>query len=320
MANPYLSPYTTPQAPVPGRNGPIPPGWTVNPPGDPGYVTPTVNQPGSTGPTPDPSTTVNYGTGPKGANDAMLAYLNSVGNNFSSIPSEVDKLNAQYGLGSGSGLAWYPGKNVVAASGGGYYAIGPDGKWGYNVGDSQGGPAAGGPTGGAYTPGQGVPGQGTVFGPNNPLTGQTNALEAQLLAELGPNSTNPAFSIDPNNPVLQNRVDAFGVQQQQGERNTLSQLAEKSGPNANLDAATRSLGEAAGQATSGFKATLMGQQLQARQSEIQAVLAQYGNMLTAEQQMQLNEELAQLNLAQQAYQNGQTNQYNNNALTLAYGG
>src|SRR5580692_1315508 len=127
MANPYVTnggnPYGSP-APVTQGTAPVGAAGTgaaggtgvfANQVNAPENGTAGTYQPGAPN---DPASTqaTNYGAGAAGANANMLAYLNSVGNNFSSIPGEVDKLNAQYGLGSGQGLSWYPGKNVVAAS------------------------------------------------------------------------------------------------------------------------------------------------------------------------------------------------------------
>lgn len=83
--------------------------------------------------------TTNYGQGAAGANAEFLAWLNKTKPNASAIPGMVDQINQKYGLTTGHGLQWYPDRNVVAASGGGYWAVGGDGNWGYNVGDSQGG-------------------------------------------------------------------------------------------------------------------------------------------------------------------------------------
>lgn len=176
----------------------------------------------------------------------------------------------------------------------------------------EGAPAGGSGSGGgvgAYTPGLGVPGQGTVFGASNPATGQVNSMEQYLLGEAtGAGSSNPAFSTDPNSPIIQNQVQAYNNTQTQQERKNLAALAEKAGPNSNVTAETRAAGEQVGTNTANFEAQLMGQQLTARQNEITQTLQQYGNTLTQEQQMQLQEELAQLQLAQQGYQYDQSNQ------------
>ena len=340
--SPYVSALTpqipgTPGAPptsqllqAPGSAGGPTPSPSPTPPANP-FLTPTGTQPGSAPGTPgtyapgSPNDPASQGNGQAADTYALQLLNNGSGNtNYQSI---VDQLNSQFGLAVGKGFQYYPTKGappgVIAAAGGGYYAIDQStGKWAYNVGDSQGGSSTAPTVGsGAYVPGQGVSGQGTVFGPDNPLTPQMSAYLATLVGELGPNSNNPAFSTDPNNPVIQNQVQAYGVQQQQGVRNTEAQLAEQgSGGPVTTDATTRSLNEKAGQATSGYFATLMGQQNTARQQEIEQVLQQYGTTLTQEQSMQLQEELSQLQLAQQAYQNGQTNLTANNQLALQYGG
>ena len=289
--SPYLAnPTTTPPPGTPGVVPPIPGLDAFN-----NAVNTVANNPGNgTYDWTNPA----YGGSPE---KAMAGYFGDAGQ--STGQALVDQANQALNLQSGNSFAWRaisgaPGGGVYEVPGGGYFALGPDGTWGYNAGDSSGsgggGSASGG--GGAYVPGQGAPGQGTIFDPaTNPQTAQQNAFEQYLMSELGPNSTNPAFSTDPNSPIIANQVSAYNTTQQQGVRNTLSQEAEAGGGTPqNLDAETRSLGEAAGQATAGFQAQLMGQQLQARQQEIQQVLTQYGSQLTQEQQMQLTEELAQL--------------------------
>lgn len=289
-----------------------------------------------------PAAPINYGTGASGANNAMLAWLNqnATGGNFGGIDPQISAFNQQYGLGTGSGLSWYPGKNIVAASGGGYFAVGPDGTWGYNVGDSQGGanpPGApgGGAIGAAATLPYGAgapfaaasnpntPGQGNVFDPSNPLSGEISALEQQLMGTATgsiSDASNPNLTINPNDPIIMAQVNAYRDQLQQADNTYLSGLAESAGPNSNITAETRAGQEQVGQGTAAYQAQLMGTELAARRAEVQSALSGASGLLTNEQQMQLQQELQQLTLAQQAYQNGQTNLYNNNALALQYGG
>ena len=154
----------------------------------------------------------------------------------------------------------------------------------------------------AYVPGQGVAGQGTVFGSNNPLTAQQTALEQQMINNLS-TAENPVTA---NDPIIKAQTDAFNAQQQQAARNYQTQAAESGGPDANLSAVARSQAEQVGQNTSGMEATLMGNEVNARRSEIENLLSQQSGLLTSEQSMQLQEELAQLNLANNAINTNNT--------------
>lgn len=167
----------------------------------------------------------------------------------------------------------------------------------------------GGRTGGfgsaAYRVGAGVPGQGTVFGADNPLTGKSNALLDYLMGRgTGQisDSTLPALQVDPNDPIIKRQVNAYSATQTRAERNYEAALAERAGTNANIGAERRIGAENVGMATSGFEAQLMNQELGARRQEIQQALSGAYGALTAEQSMQLQEELAQLGLSQNAYQ------------------
>jgi hypothetical protein len=211
----------------------------------------------------------------------------------------VTAANQAYNLPYGGGFAYYANKDVYATPGGGYFAKGPDGKWGWNKGDSGG--SAGGPGGGAYVPGQGVPGQGSVFGGLNPQNPGVNALEAEqmkLLAE----AEKP---VTPQDAVIRGQVEPYAAMQEQGVRNLLSRTAETAGPNANPEAVARSASEQAAQATGAFQGQAMQNELAARRAQIQQLLQDQSGLLTTEQQMQLQEELNQLSLAQGAYQFGQ---------------
>ncbi len=122
----------------------------------------------------------NYGSGASGANAQMLAMLNQQMPSSGNIQALVNQVNNKYGLPNGSSEAFYPDKNIVAASGGGYYAQAPGGgAWGYNVGDSGGG----GNSGGGYQGGGGTgAGAGTTF--NDPAYQALNALAQSRIAAL----------------------------------------------------------------------------------------------------------------------------------------
>ncbi len=192
--------------------------------------------------------------------------------------------------------------NYISSKGGG-----PNSYWDNLITQNIGGDApsssgtAGG--GGAYIPGQGVPGQGTIFSPQN--TAGITALENQLMG-IAAQDQQP---VTPNDPIIQAQTNAFNSQAQQAAKNNETTAAEQGGPNANQEAINRSQSEQVGQSTGNMEATLMSNELGARRQQLQQILSQYGNTLTAEQQMQLQEELTQLGLAQGANQ-FQTNQNN----------
>ena len=225
----------------------------------------------------------------------------------------VDQLNANPAT---AGIQYYPATGQYGLPGG--YYVAPNASGALDLIQRSGGggnTSGGGNSTAAYVPGQGVPGQGTVFGANNPATAQSNALVSYLLGEgTGPSSANPAFSTDPNSPIIKGQVDAYRASQEQTARTAESAAAEAAGPGAPITAETRSAQETAGQNTSSYQAQLMGQQLTARQTEIQNALSGAYGAITAEQSMMLQEELSQLQLAQTSYQYDTTQQFNNSPL------
>ena len=106
-----------------------------------------------------------------------------------------------------------------------------------------------------------------------------------------------SLQVNASDPIIANQVNAYDAAQQRGERNYMSQLAEKSGPNANLSAEQRSNAETATQNTSAFQATLIQNELTARRNEIQNALSQMGGMLTSEQTLALQQQLGLINAA-----------------------
>lgn len=114
-----------------------------------------------------------------------------------------------------------------------------------------------------------------------------------------------------DNPIIRQQREAYSANEERAKRNYLADLAEKSGPLANLRGETRLANERVGQRTGEFEAQLMGQELGARRQEIQQALTQAGAMLSDDQRMALQLQLAQmddalgrLNLSQQESQFG----------------
>lgn len=175
-----------------------------------------------------------------------------------------------------------------------------------------GGPGGGGGGFGsaAYVPGQGVPGQGTIFGGG----GVTGSAEGNKLFEMLMGRAQQGVDLDPNDPVISRQVDAYNATQQHTQRDYEKALAERKGATGNMTAERRLGAERVGQATSGFEATLMQRERDARRQEIQQALSGSMGLLTQSQQLQLQEELAQLSLSQNAYQFDSNDQFRNSPL------
>ncbi len=284
--------------PVPGPGTPTTPqqggGWQSN-----GTFTPIqFNEPNGT-----PAPTVASQTPPASTGGAFNGSSFYGKTDPSSINSYVQGMLAGTGR-EGDAAMW---ANYITSKGGG-----PNSYWDNLItknigGDAAAGGGGGAAGGGAYVPGQGVPGQGTIFGSSNPNNANISALEAQLMGVAAQDQQ----PVTPNDPIIKAQTDAYNAQQQQAARQGETAAAERVGGSntANLGAEARSASEQVGQATSGFEAQAMQRELDARRQQLQQMLSQYGNQLTAEQQMQLQEELTQLGIAQGANQ-FQTNQNN----------
>lgn len=107
--------------------------------------------------------------------------------------------------------------------------------------------------------------------------------------------------IDRNNPVIRAQADAFSANEERSRRNYLADLAEKSGPNANLRNEARLTAEKVGQSTGSFEGELMGRELQARRGEISEALNSMQGLLTEEQRLALTNELHRLDDATRRY-------------------
>lgn len=136
---------------------------------------------------------------------------------------------------------------------------------------------------------------------------------------------NQSLVQDPNDPIIRNQTDAYNAQNTRESRNYLAGVAERGGPNANVNAETRAASEKVGQLGGQFQAQLMQRELDARRQEIQSALSGAAGFLTQEQQMQLQEEMAALdraqnesqfgrNLGQRAYEYDTTDQFRNSPL------
>ena len=328
MANPYD--YTDPsQAPFvpqqrqtavnrnPGGAGTPPPNPTATPPPVPfvpnrGALTPdslTGGNPYTTLPGPSPvlapgvppqtQSPTTGGATPTGrtpaptgpsAFDASQYYGKT---DSASILSYVQGMLAGTGR-EGDAQMW---ANYITQKGGG-----PNSYWDNLIKTNQGGDAQGG--------------LGRFFtGPNAQDQALRNALVSQLEAE-----ANQSLNINPmTDPTIQMESAPYTAEQTRTARDLESQAAEAGGPNANLEATNRMIQEGAAQSSGAYSAGLVANELTARRDQIQQALTAEQGLLTADQQNQLQQQLAELNAAvslqeSQATANNQLQQaiYNNN--------
>jgi len=127
--------------------------------------------------------------------------------------------------------------------------------------------------------------------------------------------------VNPNDPVIRDQVNAYEAIQQRGARSAQAQAAEQGGEHANVDAVARSMAEKAQQNTAGFQGQVMQQELIARRKIIQDALTGQQGLITADQQLQLQQELAnnEMQLREYEFTQGQGQQESQFARQLAQG-
>lgn len=206
---------------------------------------------------------------------ALLAALNAgqSGQGF------LDAYNTHFKLQPGGSLAYYQDQNIYALPSG-YATKGPNG-WTWNVRGGGGGGAA--------------PTTAPTIGPSPFAAGdaqrqaQADALFSQLMGR-----AQQSENITASDPIIKGQVDAHAATAADQWRNTMSQLAEHGGANFNPDAEARSVGENLAKDTANFQSQLMNTELQSRRDQINQALTQAAGLLTAEQQMALQDELHRL--------------------------
>lgn len=129
--------------------------------------------------------------------------------------------------------------------------------------------------------------------PNDPMRDQ---LVAQLMKR-----SQQSLNVDPNDPIIKGQGDAYNASLERERQRYLSGLAESNGPYGNNLGEARLTQEQVGQDTGKFVSGLMGTEVSARRKEIQDALTSLQGQLTAEQEMALRRELAQLSDATQRY-------------------
>lgn len=121
---------------------------------------------------------------------------------------------------------------------------------------------------------------------------RADALYGQLSQRAG-----QSLQVDATDPIVKGQVDAFRAENTRAKRDYLSDVAERSGPLANLRGEERMAAERLGQGVSQFQAELLGRELGARRQEIADALQMSGSLLSAEQQRGLQAQLAQMDQA-----------------------
>jgi hypothetical protein len=106
-----------------------------------------------------------------------------------------------------------------------------------------------------------------------------------------------SLALDRNDPIIRAQADAYAAQEERARRDNLADLAERSGPNANLRGEQRLGYERMGQRVGGFEAELLGRELQARRDEIAQALQLSATFLSTEEQRALQREIALLDNA-----------------------
>jgi len=173
------------------------------------------------------------------------------------------------------------------------------------IGAGVGGQGAGW-TGDPSQMGGGAPGAGGQGAPGSTAGGGISAatqdpMVNELLNTLKARSNQTLNINAATDPNIRQQADAYSAQQERARRQYLAEQAERQGPNANLTNEERLSAEQAGQASGGFEASLIGNEIQARRQEIQDALTSMQGMLTDQQKMNLQQQLAQLDDATKRY-------------------
>ena len=141
-----------------------------------------------------------------------------------------------------------------------------------------------------------------------PYPSQGGDLFSIMMAKAGQNEIPSA-----SDPIIKAQADAYDASQQRARRNYLADLAERSGPNANMGAEARMTAEQLGQNDAQFQATLMGNELQQRRQQIMQALQMGAGFLTDEQRLALQQQLGLLSAYMQQQQiTNQNNQFLDN--------
>lgn len=105
------------------------------------------------------------------------------------------------------------------------------------------------------------------------------------------------LNVNRTDPAVRGQADAFAANQDRSRRNYLGDQAEKMSPYATgaMRGQERMTAEHTGQAQGEFESQLMGREITAKRDEIQNALSQMGSMLSDQQRLELQGQLAQMN-------------------------
>lgn len=201
------------------------------------------------------------------------------------------------------GISYNGGDVINLPNGGGMIDILGNFKSGVNVSNTwtpaggNGDNPNGQPIGGSGSSGSGS-GANSSFGLNTSLahSGISKELYDMLMAR-----AKQGTQIDRFDPNIRQQVDPYAAAQERARRNYLADLAEKSGPLANLRGEERLAMERAGQATGLFEAELVGRELANRRDEIRHALDGLSGRISDEQRLALTRELGVLEDATRRY-------------------
>ena len=148
---------------------------------------------------------------------------------------------------------------------------------------------------------------GSSGGPSPSVPAASNPAWTALFNQLMDRSKQ-SLAVNPNDPTIRAQVDPATAAATGQMRKYLEGQAESGGPYNNMTGETRMANENVAQGASTLTASLIGNELTARRTEIQNALSQMGGMLTADQSNALQQELGLINanIAQQGYWNPAT--------------
>lgn len=95
-------------------------------------------------------------------------------------------------------------------------------------------------------------------------------------------------------PSIRAQADPYAANVERSRRDYLANEAEQKGPLANIEGESRLSAERGGQASGLFESQLVGREIQSRRDEIAQALSSMQGMLSQEQQLAMQRELAQL--------------------------
>jgi hypothetical protein len=127
--------------------------------------------------------------------------------------------------------------------------------------------------------------------PTTPVGKSSPELLALLMAR-----ARQGLAIDRSDPTVRAQVDPFTAQMERASRDYIDTLAERgAGRPINLEGERRMAAEKLGQQAGQWEGQVIGREVAARRDEIQQALAQWGDLLSLDEQIELQRELGYLN-------------------------